>query len=53
MAKKKSKKPLYIILTVLGLLIIFGVVYSLMNNENAAINVSTAKVERKTIIQTV
>jgi len=53
MAKKKSKKQLYIILTILGLLIVFGVVYSLMNNENAAINVSTAKVERKTIIQTV
>lgn len=52
MAKRKSKKTIWI---VLGIIVVFGIVATLffMSKSNGAIGVTTSKVARKTIIQTV
>jgi HlyD family secretion protein len=53
MAKKKSKTRLYIILGVVLLIIISTVLIAIFNKNDDDILVTTSKVERKTIVQTV
>lgn len=53
MAKKQSKKRLYIILSILLVLVVIAGVSVLFNKDDSVITVVTSKVEKKTIVQTV
>ncbi len=53
MAKKKSKKRLYIILGILLVIIIASVLYNVFNKNNDAIEVTVTEVGRRTITQKV
>jgi HlyD family secretion protein len=52
MAKKRSKKPLIITLVLLVIIIAVIIAFT-MNNKDAAIKITTSKVEKKTITQSV
>lgn len=53
MAKKKSKKRLIIILTIIGLILISAVLFSIFSNKDDSITVTVDKVVKRTIVQTV
>jgi len=53
MAKKKSRKRLIIILTIIGLILISAVLYSIFANKDDSITVTVDKVAKRTIVQTV
>jgi HlyD family secretion protein len=53
MAKKKSKKRLYIILAIIAIILIFAVLYGIFGKSDERISVTTAKVTKRTIVQKV
>ncbi len=53
MAKKKSKKRFFITFGVITILLIIIILAFVVKNDNEVVKVTTAKVERRTIVQTV
>lgn len=53
MAKKKSKKRFFITFGVIAILLIIIILAFAVKNDNDVVKVTTAKVERRTIVQTV
>ncbi len=53
MAKKKSKKKLYITISIILTLLIGGIIMGLLNKDDGEISVVTSKVQKRTIIQSV